>query len=134
MWIATGSSYSGIPISYSYDAITWYAASGSLPGSGGFTVAWNGSLWVVGGSNNRVYTSTDGITWSILTSANALFTASCFAVASHRVLPYVGTSPVNGSYIPATSGNWASPAPRTLTAAIDRIAAAVSTLRGSAIP
>lgn len=37
-------------------------------------------------------------------------------------------------YTPATSGNWASSAPTTIAGAIDRLASAVSTLRGSAIP
>jgi hypothetical protein len=46
----------------------------------------------------------------------------------------VGTSPTHISYIPATSGNWASSAPTTIAGAIDRLAAAVSTLRGSPIP
>jgi len=40
----------------------------------------------------------------------------------------------NTGYIAATTGNWVAPAPTTIKGAIDRIAAAVSTLRGSAIP
>jgi len=133
MWVAAGNSYAANPMAYSYDAITWYAGLGSVP-QYAFSVAWNGSLWVVGGQDNRVYNSTDGITWSSSTSGNAIFSTYCNALASRRVLPYVGTSPTHISYIPATSGNWASPAPTTLKAAIDRLAAAVSTLRGSAIP
>jgi hypothetical protein len=38
------------------------------------------------------------------------------------------------SYTPTTSGNWVAPVPSTISRAIDRIAAAVSTLRTSAIP
>ena len=38
------------------------------------------------------------------------------------------------TYTPATSANWASPAPTTISAAIDRLAAALSTSIGFAIP
>jgi hypothetical protein len=133
MWVAAGNSYGANPLAYSYNAITWYAGLGSVP-QYAFSVAWNGSLWVVGGQEDRMYKSTDGITWSLSTSGNAIFTTYCTTLASRRVLPYVGTSPTHISYIPATSGNWASPAPTTLKAAIDRLAAAVSTLRTSPIP
>jgi hypothetical protein len=54
------------------------------------------------------------------------------------VLNMIGaTGPTGPSIIPysaATAGNWATSAPTTLNSAIDRLAAAVSTLRGSAVP
>ena len=50
--------------------------------------------------------------------------------------PSVWTAVNSGllSYTPATSGNWVAPVPSTIAGAINRLAAAVSTLRTSPIP
>lgn len=39
-----------------------------------------------------------------------------------------------GAYSPSTPSNWSGSAPSTVQSALDRLAAAVFTLRGSAIP
>jgi hypothetical protein len=141
-WVA-GANTSTNNLIYSSDGITWTASTNgnTVISSGVYTIAWNGAVWIAGGSNNPVDTgiSTDGIYWRTNTSITSLFPISGNLIfASRSVLPNAGTTPfINTaaiSYIPATSGNWVSPAPITLKAAIDRIAAAVSTLRTSAIP
>jgi hypothetical protein len=132
---------------YSSDGISWTASTnGSARMTFGSSVTWNGSIYIAGGSENiNAPISTDGNYWSSGTLLNlssllpaGYYNSQSIVIKSRNLLPYVGTSGfVNTtaiSYIPATAGNWVSPAPRTLTAAIDRIAAAVSTLRTSAIP
>jgi hypothetical protein len=66
-------------IQYSYDGLTWNV---SQSGSARFNiisyyancVAWNGTLWLVGGAGTtRMMYSTDGINWTVSASANALF-------------------------------------------------------------
>ena len=128
------------PIIYSNDGITWSAATSFFSGYNYVKgLAWNGSTWIAGGVDNNagVAVSTDGIKWARHTLVDPSFFVQGVAsivFGSRNVLPIQSVRPGIISYIPATSGNWVSPAPRTLTAAIDRIAAAVSTLRTSAIP
>jgi hypothetical protein len=138
-WVLTSYSLAN-PIIYSNDGINWTAATSFFSGANYvYGLAWNGSTWIAGGVDNNVgvAVSTDGIKWA----KNSLVDASFFVqgvatiiFGSRNVLPIQPVRPGVISYIPATSGNWVSPVPRTLTAAIDRIAAAVSTLRTSAIP
>ena len=137
------------PYMYSTDGLTWSSGTGSSFPNGFSYVTWNGTYFIgvgnINGSTYRAHYSTDGITWSRSTSGESGLAAP-LTVASKNVLPftpanlvYVGpvgpTGPTGpSSYIPATSGNWVAPVPTTLAGAIDRIAAAVSTLRTSAIP
>jgi hypothetical protein len=81
MFVVGGGSYGGAGTSclmYSYDGINWTASANgaSLFGSNAviYGLSWNGTLWIAGGQadTNRVATSTDGITWTLNTSANAL--------------------------------------------------------------
>ena len=144
-WVASTSS-TNILI-YSADGISWTASTnGNSQLGNGSTITWNGSIYIAGGAENLTATiSTDGNYWASGTLLNigSFLPAGqpsnqSIYIKSRNLLPYAGDSQfVNTtaiSYIPATSGNWASSAPVTLKAAIDRIAAAVSTLRGSAIP
>ena len=136
------------PYIYSTDGLTWGNGTGSSFPNSYIGVTWNGTYFVAGGGNGgstRMHYSTDGITWTVSTSGNSVCPVPR-NFASKNVLPftpanlvYVGpvgpTGPTGPSpYIPATSGNWVAPVPTTLAAAIDRMAAAVSTLRTSAIP
>ena len=107
LWVAVGqASGSAGAIAYSYDGINWNAAAndGGLTGIA-FSVAWNGSLWVAGG--RRGFTgvlaySYDGINWYPLTT-NVDITYGIYGMASRRVLPYVGSSPVPAFLAPITS-------------------------------
>jgi hypothetical protein len=138
-WVLTSYSLAN-PIIYSNDGINWTAATSFFSTYNYvYGLAWNGSTWIAGGVDNNVgvAVSADGITWGRHTLVDSSFFVQGVATiifGSRNVLPIQSVRPGVISYIPATSGNWVSPAPRTLTAAIDRIAAAVSTLRTSAIP
>ena len=145
-WVATSASSTNSLI-YSSDGISWTASTnGNSQMGSGITITWNGSIYIAGGNESLTSPiSTDGNYWSSGSLLNILSllpagqpTNQSVFIKSRNLLPYAGESQfVNTSaisYIPATSGNWVAPAPRTLTAAIDRIAAAVSTLRTSAIP
>jgi hypothetical protein len=145
-WVAATATTTNSLI-YSADGISWTASTNGTSQLGnGSTITWNGSIYIAGGSENLTATiSTDGNYWASGTLLNiASFLPAgqpsnqSIFIKSRNRLPYAGESQfVNTSaisYIPATSGNWASPVPVTLKAAIDRIAAAVSTLRTSAIP
>ena len=77
----TGTNY----LAYSYDGVKWtglgigpFNASGS-----GNCVAWNGSLWLAGGSDNTmnyatIAYSSDGINWAL---ANSPISTDCIAIA-----------------------------------------------------
>jgi len=88
-------------LAYSYDGSNWLAASNNpftIDGhvSSCWSVAWNGAVWIAAGDQDlsdgaqSMAYSYDGINWTTL--ANPL--ANAYAVASRRVLPYVGTTPV----------------------------------------
>jgi hypothetical protein len=89
-WVAVGISSGAAKFAYSYDGITWTAASnsnaiGSVPNS----VAYNGSRWVAvgsspaGGSGNRttIAYSDDGISWTASANSGTIFTGSSLNVA-----------------------------------------------------
>ena len=134
-WVVTGSYLATNRIIYSTDGISWTgsASGNSIFGAEASSITWNGTLFVASGAYgaNAIATSPDGITWTASTSGNSVLGGQANAVAA-RTIPSLRL--YNTGYIAATSGNWVSPAPTTIKGAIDRIAAAVSTLRGSAIP
>jgi len=82
---------------YSADGINWaVSASGNAVFSTHcFAVAWNGTLWVAGGSgtygqpNSSLAYSSDGIKWTASASGNSLFT-SCSAVGWNGTLWVAG--------------------------------------------
>jgi len=95
LWVATGSSTSQNHYMHSYDGINWVGDGSGVFLNGGNAVAWNGSLWVAGGSSSATTSSLaysyNGINWtglgrSVFTTANA--------IASRRVLPYVGNQQI----------------------------------------
>jgi hypothetical protein len=143
IWVV--GSYSANRIIYSTDGINWTASSSAntLFSNSVASIVWNGSIFIAGGDylNYVVAISRDGINWTnntIITSVLPSANSAPYIFGNRSIPPIVGTNAyINTaaiSYMPATSGNWVAPIPRTLTAAIDRIAAAVSTLRTSAIP
>lgn len=68
IYVAVGSGSNNIATSY--DGISWVPRGQSLFGTtGGWSVAWNGSYWLVGGSNTAILAnimarSTDGVIWT----------------------------------------------------------------------
>ena len=79
MWLIGG--YGTNILAYSYDGFNWTHASSinTLNVVGISTIAWNGSMWVIGGSangsspNNTCMYSYDGINWYNSVSGTALF-------------------------------------------------------------
>jgi hypothetical protein len=73
-------------IAYSYDGINWTGTQTQVfPNGIGICAAWNGSLWVAGGSDNSTtsYTlasSPDGIRWTSL-SGESPFNTECTCIA-----------------------------------------------------
>jgi hypothetical protein len=67
MWVAGGSGTNAL--AYSYNGINW-TGLGKTTFSIGYTVAWNGSMWVAGGegSVNTLAYSYNGIVWTGLGS------------------------------------------------------------------
>jgi hypothetical protein len=64
--------------------------------AGGYGIAWNGTLWVAVGEAgaNTIATSPDGVNWT--GRGSNVFPARGVAVASRRVLPFVGTRTTGG--------------------------------------
>ena len=102
-WVACSGTYEsdGGKIAYSFDGINWTtSANGASIFTGGacWSVAWNGSRWIVGGyifTNHPIAVaaySTDGDTWYNIPSASSYIQYNWYAVASRRVLPYIGTT------------------------------------------
>jgi hypothetical protein len=84
-------------IVYSYDAITWSAATSAASFfSYTYSVCWNGSRFICTGAaagsgiTTTVITSIDGISWSA-SPASSLIPTEAVGTASRRPLPYIGT-------------------------------------------
>jgi hypothetical protein len=72
MWVMGGGYGGGTNIRYSYDAVTWFAASAPFNWEA-TALAWNGSMWVCTGSDqanplNGIAWSSNGINWNAATS------------------------------------------------------------------
>jgi hypothetical protein len=138
----------------SYNGATWTQGTGDTQ-TDVSQLTWNGTYFTGVGNVNgysKLTYSSDGITWAAAAGGASYPFSNMYGIASQNVLPftpqnlrYIGpagptgmtgpsVNPATISYTPATPSNWASSAPTTLSAAIDRLAAAVYTLRGSAIP
>ena len=84
-WIIVGANAGGYPsIGYSYNGINWINTGSTLI-PGGYCVAWNGSLCLVGGDGrfsaiNTIIYSSDGLSWSY--TNNTLFADGvCYTIA-----------------------------------------------------
>ena len=105
-----GALYDGKSLHYSLDGINWLLAS--TTGNYG-SLTWNGSLWIAGSLGGAIASSSDGINWTEGT-VNIIKVGTSFALASRRVLPYVGTTPVS-----KVSGSYTSNVVSTSTYSID---------------
>jgi hypothetical protein len=99
MYVGCGTGNTGT-LAYSYNGSNWFPASNNpftyVGDSSCWSVAWNGAVWIAAGDQDlsdgakSMAYSYDGMNWTRL--ANPL--ANAYAVASRRVLPYVGTTPI----------------------------------------
>jgi len=88
LWVAGGNgSYA---IATSLNGIDWEGQS--IPFLTGVeSLTWNGSLWIAGGGDQvTIATSYNGIDWTPIENSTNFITTTTFAIASRRVLPYVG--------------------------------------------
>jgi hypothetical protein len=129
MFVA-GGGYAGTAgttcLAYSYDGINWLA---SLNGTSIFTspcslntIAWNGKMWLAGGSSNNasIAYSEDGIVWR--TSSLGYTLSPCYGIAARTVLPVTKATQreINaigqnyGDYIFWNSSNWTVAAGSTI--------------------
>jgi hypothetical protein len=107
----------------------WYKAIGVSGTS--LALAWTGTRWVAGGiftgnNGNPIYNSLDGISWTPSLNGNSVL-SSCYAIASRRVLPYIGAIQAQPYFI-GNAANWHSSGrgpspPFTIPAALDLLAA-----------
>jgi hypothetical protein len=112
LWVAVGQGAATSP-----DGINWTSRTiGGL--TTGQSVTWNGNLWVVATEGTtKLSTSLDGITWTSRVTSTDLFAFGGYAIASRRVLPYVGSTvtppstslvinEVSGTSQTLSSSNW----------------------------
>jgi hypothetical protein len=87
LWIATGTSDTNKPISYSSDGIHWNNdISGLFLDFQGRGIAWNGSMWIVTGINLFLflgYYSYDGINWNVIPST--IFITPLLTSAGYKI-------------------------------------------------
>ena len=62
IWVAGGTGGSGDTVAYSSDGITWIQGSLTYTSGTPYSIAWNGTLFVMASHSNLGY-SNDGITW-----------------------------------------------------------------------
>jgi hypothetical protein len=112
-WVAVGQGTESI--AYSNDGITWSASTNGFSLSQiGFSVAWNGSLFVGGMNGNQGNTlvySSDGITWTGAGNPLSLSNARCVAsdgtgfVVGGNGPTTLGYSPDGINWFPSANGN-----------------------------
>jgi hypothetical protein len=123
-WVVVGNSDSQVQIAYSdnngdnWTRVTTFTYSGQAK-----CIFWNGTVFVVGltdQSSPRCLISSDGITWTVSTSANTVFTTHLMGIRGASLLGASdggGAPPFNGPYEPATS-NPTSPVTDAFTIAV----------------
>ena len=104
LWVAIadnpGGSFSNT-LATSIDGLTW-TTRGNAMGMTTATVSrpwgltWNGNYWVGACKGNyNIITSRDGITWTgLVNGVDSPFSLTGHGIASKRVLPFIGTSPI----------------------------------------
>jgi hypothetical protein len=122
--------------------------TGTAASGGAATLTVAGTPWTANQYSNSTVTLTGGTgsgqTRTIVSNTTSALTVSvAWAVVPDATTTFAITTAQfdfqddgrSLAYTPGTSANWAAPAPATVQAALDRLAAAVFTLRGnSAIP
>jgi hypothetical protein len=102
LWVAVGEGLTAntTTIIYSSDGINWTAATAtnSLFPDGATSIVWNGSVWIAGGIGNaKIAYSYNAITWTQSSTGNAILSTQCYALATRRILPYLGLGTSGGS-------------------------------------
>jgi hypothetical protein len=93
-------------LAYTYDGITWTASTAAVFTTRCNTVAWNGTIWVAGGSGTNVLAySSDGITWTLAdVSGIDPAVTECFALGWNGIMWVAG---VDTGFIYSYDGiNW----------------------------
>jgi sugar lactone lactonase YvrE len=114
--VATGNGVHSLE--YSHDGISWTPTNDVFHPGDANAVAYNGKMWVAGGSVNTGYLNTlaysyDGITWTASASGTSIFTSSCQAVAGNGSIWVAGGNGTNRlaysydgiTWTASTSGN-----------------------------
>jgi hypothetical protein len=89
LWVAVGLAHGGPPYysaMYSYDGINWTLLSDINNRGQGWSVCWNGILWLIGvytGSSGipTIFYSYNGINWTVTSNSNSILTGSCNSLA-----------------------------------------------------
>ena len=90
MYVAAGGGSSGGNVSTSADGSNWTVRLTTAQFENGDAVAWNGSVWQIGGGSGEYAWSADGITWNKASVGPAMYD-----IRTRRVLPYLpAPSPV----------------------------------------
>jgi hypothetical protein len=111
LWVAVGGSIdvtnttpTTVNIATSKDGITWTASNNNpfataTGASVAYSVAWNGSAWIVVGDNHNhsayIAISNDGIHWTAKSSSPINNTG--YAISARRLLPNIGSNPSGSS-------------------------------------
>jgi collagen type VII alpha len=97
-WYVTGGStpttINSAIIAYSSDGLSWTPSTSAATIFGSNqpnALAWNGSIWVLGGEQTMAY-SPDGLNWFQSTSGSSIFTGQCKAIAWNGSLWVAGGS------------------------------------------
>ena len=104
LWVALadnpGGSFSNT-LATSIDGLTWTMRGNTMGMTTGtvsrpWGLTWNGNYWVGACKGNyNIVTSRDGITWTgLVNGVNSPFSLTGHGIASKRVLPFIGTSPI----------------------------------------
>jgi hypothetical protein len=147
VWVMGG--YANQGVIYSANGVDWLP-SVNFNSNTGYTITYNGSVFIASSyqtnpfnasTNQRILTSSDGLNWTVSSSGGTLFASSMnvtlspgqytsqLSVLNNNLLQLASIP-----YTPNDATSWDTPAPTTLAAAIDRLAAALSNSIGFAIP
>jgi hypothetical protein len=106
LWVAVGEGLTGTTsIIYSPDGLNWTAATATdvLFPDGATSIVWNGSVWIAGGIGNaKIAYSYNAITWTQSSTGNGILSSQCYALATRRILPYVGLGSAGGGITGST--------------------------------
>lgn len=83
IWVAVGNISGGTSIFYSYDGMEWFASEDPAATYSMIGICWNGSYFITGSSE---YISTDGITWTSISSNFSVRTRAPMSVGNYTYM------------------------------------------------